>query len=85
MVSPVYALEQWLANLFGVTTELPVLAFIFALFLIFEPLLLIGVAAWITRSVGRQQTPLFRSRFVMHIRWFRSASASGWPTTAFTF
>jgi hypothetical protein len=58
MVSPVYALEQWLANLFGVTHELPVLALVFGLFLICEPLLLIGVAAWLTRIWGRNQKPL---------------------------
>ena len=50
MVSPVYALEQWLAKLMGVEYEAPVLAVVFALFLIFEPLLLIGVASWLTRS-----------------------------------
>jgi len=49
MVSPVYALEQSLANLFGVHYEFPLLAFIFALFLVCEPLVLIGVAAWLTR------------------------------------
>ena len=49
MVSPVYALEQWLANVIGVRQELPVLAIVFALFLVIEPLLLIGVAAWLTR------------------------------------
>jgi len=49
MVSPVYALEQWLANRLGVNHKLPVLAVVFALFLILEPLLLIGVAAWLTR------------------------------------
>ena len=49
MVSPVYALEQWLANLLGVNYEWPVLAIVFALFLLFEPLLLIGVAAWLTK------------------------------------
>ena len=49
MVSPVYALEQWLANVIGVRHELPVLAIVFALFLVIEPLLLIGVAAWLTR------------------------------------
>ncbi len=49
MVSPVYALERSLANLLGVNHELPVLAVVFALFLIFEPLLLIGIAAWLTR------------------------------------
>jgi polyferredoxin len=49
MVSPVYALEQWLANVLGVQYELPVLAVVFALFLVIEPLLLIGIAAWLTR------------------------------------
>jgi ferredoxin len=58
MVSPVYVLEQRLAKLFGVTTELPVLAFIFALFLLVEPLLLVGVAAWITRSVSSNKRSL---------------------------
>jgi hypothetical protein len=39
-----------LANLFGVRHEFPLLAFIFALFLICEPVFLIGVAAWLTRA-----------------------------------
>jgi len=58
MVSPVYALEQWLAKTLGVSHELPILAFVFALFLIFEPLLLIGVAAWLTRVWGGNRKPL---------------------------
>jgi len=49
MVSPVYALEQWLAGVFGVKYELPVLAVIFTLFLVCEPLLLVAIAAWLTR------------------------------------
>jgi len=49
MVSPVYALEQWLANLLGVNYEWPVLAVVFALFLVVEPLVLIGVAACLTK------------------------------------
>ena len=49
MVGPVYALEQWLANVLGVNREFPVLAIVFALSLIVEPLLLIGLAAWLTR------------------------------------
>lgn len=49
MVSPVYALEQWFAQRMGVNYEAPVLGFVFALFLICEPLLLIGVAAWMTK------------------------------------
>jgi len=58
MVSPVYALEQWLANALGINRELPVLAVVFGLFLVCEPVLLIGVAAWLTRVWGRNKKPL---------------------------
>jgi hypothetical protein len=58
MVSPVYALENWLANLFGISSELPILAFIFGLFLVCEPLLLIGLAASLARFWGRSRRPL---------------------------
>lgn len=58
MVSPVYALENSLANLFGVSSELPVLGFIFAVVLVFEPLLLIAIAAWVTRVWGRSELSL---------------------------
>lgn len=52
MVSPVYALESWFARVLGVSREFPVLGFVFGLFLVVEPLLLIGVAAWLTRVWG---------------------------------
>lgn len=52
MVSPLYALENYLATMFGVSSELPVLVFVFALLLVCEPLLLIGIAAWVTRAWG---------------------------------
>jgi len=52
MVSPVYALESWVAKVLGVNREFPVLGFVFGLFLVVEPLLLIGVAAWLTRVWG---------------------------------
>lgn len=58
MVSPVYALEQWLARRMGVTTEAPVLAIVFGLFLVVEPLLLIGIAAWVTRVLSRNRSSL---------------------------
>jgi hypothetical protein len=58
MVSPVYAVERWLANLFRVNAEAPVLAFIFWLFLVCEPLILIGAAAWLARVWGRSERPL---------------------------
>ena len=58
MVSPVYALEEWLANALNVHYELPLLAFIFALFLIIEPVVLIGLASWLTRVWGKNGKPL---------------------------
>jgi hypothetical protein len=58
MVSPVYALERSLASLFRVNYELPVLAFIFGLFLVCEPVLLIGVAAWLSRTWSGSARPL---------------------------
>lgn len=60
MVSPVYALEQWLAQRMRVTTEAPVLATVFGMFLVLEPLLLIGVATWITKVWTRNKAPLLR-------------------------
>ncbi|HSL53541.1 MAG TPA: hypothetical protein VK868_04060 [Pyrinomonadaceae bacterium] len=58
MVSPVYALEQWLANTSGIRYELPLLAAVFALFLIVEPVLLLGIAAGLTRLWGKSGKPL---------------------------
>jgi hypothetical protein len=49
MVSPVYVLEAWLGKLLWVSHEAPVLAIIFATFLIVEPTILLGAAAWLTR------------------------------------
>jgi ABC-type amino acid transport system permease subunit len=58
MVSPVYAFENWLAKLLGINRELPILAFVFGLFLVLEPLLLIGLAAWLTRVWGGSRRPI---------------------------
>jgi len=55
MVSPVYAVENWLGKMLHVSHEAPVLGMIFAAFLIVEPVLLLGVAAWLTRAWGRVQ------------------------------
>jgi ferredoxin len=52
MVSPIYVVEAWLSKLLHVQREAPILGLIFAVFLIFEPALLLGVAAWITRTWG---------------------------------
>jgi ferredoxin len=49
MVSPVYALEDWLGRLLHISHEAPVLGLIFLLFLIVEPLLLLMLATWVTR------------------------------------
>ncbi len=51
MVSPAYIVQQWLAKLLHVTHEAPVLATIFAFFLIVEPVVLLGSAAWITQKL----------------------------------
>ena len=52
MVSPVYVVERWLAGLMHVSHEAPVLGVIFGFFLVLEPLVLLGLAAWLTRSWG---------------------------------
>ena len=51
MVSPIYALEDWLSKLLHVRHEAPVLGLIFAAVLVGEPILLLGLAAWVTRTV----------------------------------
>ncbi len=59
MVSPVYALEAWLARLLGgITHEAPVLAIIFATFLVVEPALLITGAAWLTNALSSRKQKL---------------------------
>ena len=52
MVSPIYALEDWLHSVLHVQPEAPVLGLIFAVVMIVEPLLLLGFAAWLTRALG---------------------------------
>jgi hypothetical protein len=52
MVSPVYAVENWLGRLLHVSHELPALGIIFTTFLIVEPLLLLGFASWLTVRIG---------------------------------
>ena len=49
MVSPVYAVEKWLGRMLHLSHEAPVLGIIFTFFLILEPVLLLGLAAWLTR------------------------------------
>jgi polyferredoxin len=73
MVSPVYALEQWLARRLGVTTEAPVLATVFGLFLVVEPLILLGAAAWLTRVWDRSK----RSVLALAVRYSYSLAPIG--------
>jgi hypothetical protein len=52
MVSPVYALQRWLAGALNLQREAPVLGLIFVFFLVVEPVLLIGLAAWLSKKWG---------------------------------
>jgi hypothetical protein len=52
MVSPVYTVESWLAAIMHVNHETPVLGVIFTVFLVLEPVLLLGLAAWLTVRWG---------------------------------
>jgi hypothetical protein len=50
MVSPIYALEVWLSkSVLHTNHEAPVLGVVFGAFLLLEPALLLGGAAWFTR------------------------------------
>jgi ferredoxin len=52
MVSPIYALQRWLAGVLQLQSEAPVLGLIFAFFLVAEPVLLLGLAAWLSKKWG---------------------------------
>ena len=58
MVSPVYALESWLAGILHVNSKAPVLGVLFGLFLILEPAVLLGLAAWLTQIWGGSRRAL---------------------------
>ncbi len=58
MVSPVYAFETWIAGLLRLHGETPVLAIVFGLALVVEPLVLLGLAAWATRLATGSREPL---------------------------
>jgi ferredoxin len=58
MVSPVYALESWLAGMLHLNSKAPVLGLLFALFLVLEPAVLLGVAAWLTQIWGGSRRAL---------------------------
>jgi ferredoxin len=52
MVSPVYALQGWLAGVLHLDGEAPVLGLLFFLLLVVEPALLLGAAGWLTLKWG---------------------------------
>lgn len=58
MVSPVYAVQEWLAGVMGTTNEAPVLAALFFVLLVLEPVLLLGLASWLTRRGAGAGEPL---------------------------
>jgi ferredoxin len=58
MVSPVYALESWLGHTLHTNHEAPVLGLIFGFFLLLEPALLLGLAAWVTKAWSRSSVAL---------------------------
>jgi hypothetical protein len=58
MVSPVYAVERWIGGLLGIRREAPVLGVIFGLFLVVEPAVLLGSAAWLTQKWAKPTRPI---------------------------
>jgi hypothetical protein len=61
MVAPVYGVEAWLGRLLHIQHLAPVLGLLFTVFLVVEPAILLGLAAWITRAwagVNRGWLPL---------------------------
>lgn len=52
MVSPIYAVQTWLSRLLGTADETSVLGVLFLGLLIVEPVLLLGLAAWLTRRAS---------------------------------
>jgi ferredoxin len=58
MVSPVYAVESWLAQRMGTAHEAPVLGVLFLGALVVEPVVLLGLTAWLSRLGAGTREPL---------------------------
>jgi hypothetical protein len=58
MVSPVYAVQTWLARTLSLPFEAPILGLLFLFFLVMEPALLLGLAGRLTQTWGRSSRPL---------------------------
>jgi ferredoxin len=65
MISPVYALEQWIADVVGLRHEWPILFGLFAVALVIEPAVLLGAAALATRrwTPCHESVPALVKRF----------------------
>ena len=50
MVSPVYVVEMWMSRILHIHQEAPILGLLFAVVILLEPAILLGLAAWITRA-----------------------------------
>lgn len=59
MVSPVYVVEDWIARHLHIHSQAAVLGLLFTTVILVEPVLLLGLAAWMTRSwAGVKQGPM---------------------------
>ena len=58
MITPVYTLEAWLAQILHVQHLAPILALLFAEFLLLQPAVLLGAAAWLSRGLAHLSRPL---------------------------
>ena len=70
MVSPVFAVENWLGRALHVHHEAGVLGVIFTFSLIAEPVLLLGMAAWLTRAwAGKTSSGRPRALLPLAVRY----------------
>lgn len=60
MVSPVYVVENWLGTVLHVHQAAPILGLLFVAVLLVEPAILLGIAAWITRTWAGVKQPGLR-------------------------
>ncbi len=58
MITPVHALEGWISELLGTSSETVILGVIFSVGLIVEPLVLLAGTAWASRRWSRRERPL---------------------------
>jgi polyferredoxin len=65
MVSPVYAVQAWLSRALGTEQRGPILGLLFLFGLVFEPVLLLGLAAWATRRLvgARERLLVLATRY----------------------